>query len=317
MSRIAAVVVLVAALVTQAFALTEDFSSNPFGNWSFGVGDNSNSQFTWNSAAPAVYTGDAVGSLSVHLDSSLPTARFQRPLGATVTDTDSFTLKTRFSFDVTSAGSSDFMQLAFGLVNSSLTGGNRTGTMPSFGDATTFHTVEFNYFPNVSTFGGPTLSPAVFGAQKGGSDAFGNFAAYFLSEADLGDNTIGVTALPQSVTLEASLNYNGATKSLALTMNRVEPDGSLTPLNIEQPPLSLTTLPPFANYDAGFPFAVDALAIMAYRDAADFVPASVSLVADLTFQQFEFATALVPEPGLAGLLVLGSASVFFWRQRRR
>ena len=61
-------------------SLTENFSSNPFGTWSFGVGDNSHNQFTWTNT-PAVYTGDSNGELDVHLNSSLPTARFQRPLG--------------------------------------------------------------------------------------------------------------------------------------------------------------------------------------------------------------------------------------------
>lgn len=44
----------------RAITLTEDFSSDPFAVWSFGIGDNSNAQFAWNSSAPAAYTGDAV-----------------------------------------------------------------------------------------------------------------------------------------------------------------------------------------------------------------------------------------------------------------
>ena len=82
------------AATIASTSLTENFSSNPFapiGNWSFGIGDNSKDQFTWTNT-PAAYTGDSTGELDVHLNSSLPTARFQRPLGVTLTDTNSITL---------------------------------------------------------------------------------------------------------------------------------------------------------------------------------------------------------------------------------
>jgi hypothetical protein len=301
------VVVLTAALAASSVhALVEDFSSDPFATWSFGVGDNSNSQFTWNTDLPK-YTGDAAGSLTVNLNSSLPTARLDRPLGGSYTDTDSFTLATRFSFQVTSAPGDQFMQIAFGLVNSSLTGGDRTG-------ADVYHTVEFNYFPNVSTFfgTGPTVSPAVFGANKAGN-AFNNFAAFFFSEADLGDNTTGITELPQGLTLEATLTYNGAAKTLALTIHRVEADGSLTLLDIEQPPMSLISLPPFSNYDGAAPFVVDTLAIMAYRDGYTSA-ADPSLVAAVTFERFEFT--VIPEPSTA-LLTLSALAALGLLGRRR
>ena len=285
-----------------AFALVEDFAANPFTTWSFGIGNNANSQLAWNSSAPAVYSGDAVGSLSVHLNSSLPTARFQRPLGATLTDTDSFTLATRFSFNITSAPGDQFMQMAFGLVNSGLTGGDRTGSFSNFGSDNTFHTVEFTYFPNDSFFSGATLSPAVFGAQKSGGDAFGNFASIFGSGSDLGDNTVGITELPQNVTLEALLAYNGGTKVLTLTMNQVNPNGSLTLLNTELPALNLNG----SGYDSAFPYLVDSLAIMAYNDGFTSSNAP-SLVADLTFERFEFITAAIPEPSVALLVMLATA----------
>ena len=306
------VVALTAALAASSVhALVEDFSSDPFATWSFGVGDNSNSQFTWNTDLPK-YTGDAAGSLTAHLNSSLPTARFDRALGGSYTDTDSFTLATRFSFAVTSAPGDQFMQIAFGLVNSAQTGGDRTGSASTSADV--YHTVEFNYFPNVSTFfsTGPTLSPAVFGANKS-DNAFNNFAAFFFSEADLGDNTTGITELPQALTLQATLTYNGIAKTLSLTIHRVEADGSLTLLDIEQPPMSLTSLPPFTNYDGGAPFVVDTLAIMAYQDGFT-TAANPSLEADVTFERFEFT--VIPEPSTA-LLTLGALAVVGLLGRRR
>jgi hypothetical protein len=307
-----AAAMLAAQLSHAAVSFTEDFSSDPFapaGNWSFGIGDNSNSQFTWNSAAPAAYTGDAVGSLGVHFDSSLPTARFQRSLGVTVSDADDFALTARFRFNVTTAGTEDFMQIAFGLVNSALTGGNRTGTTPSFGDADTFHTVEFDYFPNVTAFGGPTLTPTVFGAQSGGSDIFGNFASIFGPDSDLGDNGAGfITALPENIVLEAALNYDGTAKTLTLTMSQVNPDGSLTLLNTGVPALSLAF--------GGTPFSVDSLAIMAYFDAADFDPSTLSLEADATIERFEFFTP-VPEPSTMALVCFGVAAALLGGGSRR
>lgn len=306
-----AAAMLAASLSHASVSFTENFSSDPFapaGNWSFGFGDNSNSQFTWNSATPAVYTGDAVGSLSVLLDSSLPTVRLQRPLGVTVTDADDFTLTTRFSLSVSAAGVEDFMQIAFGLVNSTLTGGNRTGTTPSFGDADTFHTVEFDYYPNLTAFGGPTLTPTVIGAQSGGSDIFGNFASIFGPDSDLGDNGAGlITALPENVVLEAGLDFDSATKTLTLTMSQVNPDGSLTLLNTGVPALSLAF--------GGTPFSVDSLAIMAYFDAADFDPSTLSLEADATFERFEFFTP-VPEPSTMALLCFGVVAAVLSGKKR-
>lgn len=301
--KFAAVFGLALALGRSTLAsvsFTEDFSTNPFVVWSFGIGsgDPSTNRFVWNSSAASAYTGDPVGALDVHLDSSLPTVRLQRPLGVTVTDANDFLLKARFSFTVTGAPTNQSMQIAFGLVNSSLTGGNRTGSDGVFIDDDTFHTVEFNYFPQISTFSspptGPTLSPAVFGAHKPGNDAFGNFAAYFLSEADLHDNTNGIHELPQNVTLEAALAYSSATKTFTLTMRQVNGDNSTTLLETEVPPMSLVNLPAFGTYDTNFPFSVDSLAIMAYRDGFT-TTNNPSLVADITFQRLSFY-ASPPEP---------------------
>jgi hypothetical protein len=301
---------LLAALSSFTFAVsfTEDFSANPFAVWSFGFGgaDPSTNRFVWNSSAPAAYAGDAVGALAVHLDSSLPTVRLQRPLGVTLTDTNDFTLIARFSFTITAAPTNQSIQMAFGLINSSLTGGNRTGTDGVYIDDDVFDTVEFNYFPQTSTYSstptGPTLTPAVFGAHAPGNDAFGNFAAFFFTEADLHDNTTGIKELPQSVTLQATLAYNGTTKTTALTMYQVKPDGALTYLNTELPAMNLA-LPPFlSTYDTNFPFVVDAVAIMAYQDGFT-TTNNPSLIADLTFQRISFYSSPPPPPNFVSVKI--------------
>ena len=282
---------------------TENFSSNPLapgGNWSFGIGDNSNNQFTWTDT-PAIYTGDSNGELDVHLNSSLPTARFQRPLGVTLTDTNSFTLSVLFSFNITSAPDDQLMQIAFGLVNHSTTGGDRTGSPNNYYSDNAFSTVEFNYFPNVSAiYGGPDLTPSVFGAQAGAdADAFSNFAAEEAS--NLGEHTKGISSLPQNVMLQAVLNYDGSCKTITLTMGQVNPDGSVTYLDTELPPLNLVA----AGYDTNFPFVVDSLAIMAYHDGFT-TPDSPSLVADLKFQRFSFWTPAVRPPNYVSVNILST-----------
>ena len=205
--------------------------------------------------------------------------------------------------NILAASANSSMQVAFGLVNSSLTGGDRTGTSTNFASDNVFHTVEFNYFPSVTFFGGPTLTPAAFGAQKSGGDAFGNFAASF-------DTT---PSIPQNVVLEAILNYNGATRILNLTVNQVAPNGSVT-LVQSAAPMSMITPPGFSNYDTNFPWIVDSMAIMAYQDGFNQSVSDPSLQADLQFQRFEFLTP-VPEPSTAALA--GAAVLLALAARRR
>jgi hypothetical protein len=300
MFRYQSVVVLGLALALSRCAIasvsfTGNFSSNPFapaGNWSFGIGNNSNTQFIWNATAAPTYSGGATGQLDVYLNSSLPTARFQRPLGVTLTDTNDFTLTARFSFTVISAPSDQEMELAFGLVNSQWTGGDRTGSPTNYTSDNTFSTVEFDYFPNVSPiYGGPSLLPTVFGAQEPGEDAFANSAAVYGYPTDLGEHTNGVTALPQNITLQATLAYTGTNRTLTLCMSQVNPDGSLTPLDTEEPALDLVA----NGYNTNFPFVVDTLAIMAYHDGFT-TTNDPSLVADLQFQEIDFTTPVNPPP---------------------
>jgi hypothetical protein len=305
-SKFIAVLAAVALASQAGFAavsFTENFSTNPTNTWSYGIGDNTNTQIIWNASAPPAWAGDSVGELDVHLDSSLPTVRFQRLLGVTLTDTNSFTLSTVFSFNVINAPGDQQMQIAFGLVNSALTGGDRTGSPTNFYSDNTFHTVEFDYFPNVSAlFGGPTLTPTVFGAQvSSNADAFSNIASIFGSDSDLGDNINGITALPQNVTLRADLVYNGATKTITLTMSQVNSNGTLTVLDTELPSLTLTS----SFYNVDFPFQVDSLAILAYQDGFTTTD-EPSLVADLRFQEFDFTSDLPQAPSYVSIAVINT-----------
>ena len=301
------VLALALAARLEALNVSSDFSTNPLtgGGWSFGVGSNANNQFAWNQPG---------SSLLVHVDSSLPSVRLDLPIGAALTTSTDFTLTSRFSFTVTSAPDNEGMQFAFGLVNHALTGGDRTGTSANFGSDNAFHTVEFNYFPNVSpAFGsGRTLTPAVFGAQSGGGDAFSNFASVFGSGADLGDNTVPpqIDQLPQAALLLATLNYSASTKLLVLTMQRVNADSSVTTLDTGVPALNLSGISPS--------FAVDSLAIMAYADGFNgdpFTSPQVALVGDMNIQQIAVSSP-VPEPASALLLVSAGGFLALLRRRR-
>lgn len=282
--------------------LVESFSSDPLGPgspWSFGIGSNANSQFQYDSVSKV---------LNVHLNSSLPTARFDRPLGQTLTDTSSFSLAARFSMQITSAPGDQFMQIAFGLTNQSLTGGDRTGSAGNFTSDNVFHTFEFTYFPNVSQFGGPALSPAIFGAQVNSDDAFSNFASLFAGDSDLGDNAVGIKSLPQDTTLEAHLVYNGSTKTATLSMFQVV-GNALVAINTETPPLVISA--PFSGYDTTHPFSLDTLSIMAYHDGFT-TPTAPSLVADVAFQSL---AVIVPEPSSLLLAALGGIWLLYRRRR--
>lgn len=310
-------ILIVGTPAFAALSVTEDFSTDPLATnrWTFGVGSNANSQFVYQNTAPA-FAGDSAGSLGVHLDSSKPTARLDLPLGTNLTDTVDFTLTAQFSFVVTSAPGDQFMQIAFGLVNHTLTGGDRTGSFADFTSDDVFHTIEFNYFPNVGAFGGPTLAPTVFGAQKASGDAFSNTATIFGAGSNLGDNTTGVTSLPQNVNLQATLAYTGATRLLTLQIAEIDPlTGALTPIFTEVPILDLLAPPAFgAGYDPAASFSVDSLAIMAYQDGFT-TAGDPSLVGDLTFQKIAL-TSPVPEPATTALL-LGASLLGAARMRPR
>jgi len=291
------IIVLLGALAlssvsSMAYDLVETFASNPLNpgsGWTFGVGSNANSQFSWDSTT---------SSLDVHVDSSLPTARFDTPLGTTFTGSTDFTLTARFSFTVTSAPGDQDMQFAFGLTNSATTGGDRTGSYSNFSSDNTFNTVEYDYFPNVSPlYGGPTLSPSVFGAQSGGNDAFSNFASVFGPSSLLTGNP-----LPTAQELQATLAYSALGQTLTLTIQQVNADNSLTLLDVV--PLSTSGLDPT--------FSVDTLSIMAYNDG--FTDSSEpSLVGDMSFQRLE----VVPEPSTTGLLAMGVIGIGAWWRRSR
>lgn len=115
---------------------------------------------------------DRPGTLRVLYDTTLPAGRISTPIGRVLTSGDEFefgailTIRSEGLF----ADPNGFSQIAFGLWNAHTTGMNRA-SFPS--DA--FDLVGFDYFPNVGEFGGPFLSPGVFGGNVQ-NNAFFNFS---------------------------------------------------------------------------------------------------------------------------------------------
>jgi hypothetical protein len=186
----------------------ERFAADPLGGTGPNVfvaeGDTA-SRFAFVADEPSRFPGDRPGTLRVLYDTRLPTARISAPFGAALSlDADfSFGAILTIRSEGFFASPDGFSQIAFGLWNAATTGMNRTG-FPS--DA--YDLVELDYFPNVTAFGGPFVSPSVFGGNVG-DNAFFNFA---FQSAE--------TVLPHDAPLLIEGRYTAATRSLQVTVSR-------------------------------------------------------------------------------------------------
>ena len=155
--------------------LVERFSADPLAgggrNAFFTEGDVA-TRFSYIAGEPSHFPADREGTLRVRYDTTLPAARISTPIGQILSSGADFefgailTIRSNGFF----ADPNGFSQIAFGLWNAATTGMNRTG-FPS----DTFDLVGFDYFPNAGEFGGPFLSPGVFGGNVL-DNAFFNFA---------------------------------------------------------------------------------------------------------------------------------------------
>jgi hypothetical protein len=188
--------------------LVERFASDPLAgagpNVFYAEGD-AGRRFTYLAGEPSHFPGDREGSLRVLYDTTLPAGRISTPIGRVLTLDDDFGFGAIFTIrsEGFHADPNGFSQIAFGIWNAATTGMNRT-VFPS----DSFDLVEFDYFPNVTPFGGPFLTPTVFGGIVGGN-AFLNFA-FQSSEV----------ALPPDVPLLVQARYAAANRSLRLTLSR-------------------------------------------------------------------------------------------------
>jgi hypothetical protein len=186
----------------------ERFDADPLAgvgpNAFFAEGDAA-ARFFFVPGEPSHFPGDREGTLRVTYDTLLPAARISAPFGdAPSTDADfSFGAILTIRSDGFFADPEGFSQIAFGLWNAATTGLSRT-TFPS----DSFDLVEFDYFPNVTAFGGPFVSPTAFGGNVG-DNAFFNFA---FQSAE--------TALPLDVPLLIEARHSAAARQLRVTVGR-------------------------------------------------------------------------------------------------
>jgi hypothetical protein len=208
-ATLGAVLVLGAAFLSPLSAqMVERFDADPLTGQSknvfIGEGDVA-SRFTFLADEPSHFPADHDGTLRLVYDTTLPTARLSTYSGQV------FSLDADFDFGAILTIRSDgfladpngFSQIAFGLWNAARTGLNRT-SFPS----DSFDLVEFDYFPNVTAFGGPFVSPSVFGGNVA-DNAFFNFA---FNSAEV--------ALPLDTPLLVQCHYNAALRRLNVKVSR-------------------------------------------------------------------------------------------------
>jgi hypothetical protein len=280
--RVAAVVAMVAAVVAGAAAPAgavtrgweEEFAGDPF----LDEGDGGplferrgpQDAFAWDPLAPPAWEGDAAGVLRARFDTLEPTARAFAPLARSLGRGDDFSVTAAFVIRPEGffADPFGFAQIAFGLMNRTATGDDRTGD-PDDARADTFDTVEFDYFPNVSPFfGGPFAGGAAFGGAAG-EDAFTNLVAAAVP-----------LALPLGEPLEASLTHRSADGTIEIQVSAIAPNGERLPL------LQVPVVLPAGSLSPGF--ALDAVGIFAYHDGYNiFSESGRSLRADVDFHRLE------------------------------
>jgi len=226
----------------------EDFHTDPTQRFlqRFRVHGPGAAQFDHEHSAPR-FRGDRSGSLAVTYDSLEPTSRYYNRFPLTFTQADDFVFGAILTIrpEGFEPDPSGFHPIAFSLFNATTTGDDRTGDLSDF-RADTFDTVEFSWFPNVSPFfGGPFLSPDVFGTAVG-ADAFLSFA---------------FTSVPLSLepgkTYLVEMEHSAAARTLTARLYRLHPLGGAIPVDGSTVVVDLSSI-------GGF--TVNSIGISAYHD---------------------------------------------------
>lgn len=229
-------------------------------------------------AAPA-FSSDRHGALRATYDAAHPSTRAVATLGELYTEQDDFIFGAVLTLrsETFHADPFGFHPITLSLVNQATTGFNRTGNFTDF-RSDTFDTVEVAYFPQVSPlFGGPFLSPSVFG-EAAGDDAFANFA-FGSSQFEIPlDSPVAIVA-----------EHLAAERKLVVTVHSIGADGK--PVEI-----------PGAHTEASLAFlsgfTVNGLAITAYEDGFNiFAPSGLSVHAEADYERLLFVPGRLGAPG--------------------
>ncbi len=229
-------------------------------------------RLSWQRDRPA-FPGDRPGSLTALYDARLAPGRFGVPLAEIWDQDDTFTAAAIFVIepDGFRADPNGFFAISWGLWNTTQTGMNRTGDFSDFA-ADSFELLEFAWFPNVSDFfGGPFLSPALFGEADEASPLFpflGGFANFAFGSEE--------ATLPLGEPLMAVLEHRPEVDAVVVSVHRVVNGGRVVPIPGAVSVIDLTTLPHRA-------YSFDALGLTLWQDGFSGEPSS--LHARVTFHR--------------------------------
>ncbi len=252
--------ILCAGLPASA-GFVERFEEDPLsgtGRHVFFIEGDAAARFTYLPDERPRFPGDRKGTLRVLYDTTAPQARISTPLGEVLSVNADFTLGAILTIRSEGffASPDGFSQIAFGLWNSFTTGFNRTGF-----PADAYDLVEFDYFANVGVFGGPFLTPSIFGGNVS-DNAFFNFA-FQSSEV----------ALPLDVPLLCTLSYSAAERRIRVTVAAHDRGIHFRDIINASVTVDLSILDPT--------FLVDSLGIAAYFEGFESLRAEVDF--DLLF----------------------------------
>jgi hypothetical protein len=257
-----------ATLVQDGAALT--FSQDPFIHGTVLIEGAAEERLTWNDDGPA-FPGDRPGSLTALYDSTLEPGRFGVLLPERWNQDDTFTAAAVFVIEGEgfSADPSGFFGISWGLWNTSEPGLDRTGDFTDFA-ADTFEVLEWAWFPNVSLFfGGPFLSPSIFGEALPDDPSFpflGGFTNFGFGSTEV--------SLPLDEPLLAVMEHLPDADALVVSVSRIVNGGRVIPVPGASAVIDLTSLPSRV-------YSVDALGLTLWQDG--FSGATPSVDVALTY----------------------------------
>jgi hypothetical protein len=262
--------ILAPALAESGFV--ETFADDPVTGARLQLHDGDGSRFAYQAADH---------SLLARYNTARPTARLIRPLCRPLTQSDSFEITV--TFRIRSAGfiadTRRNAQIAFGLMNSITTGTDRVYGLNNGG---TFDLMSFDYYPNITLFGGPSLGPTFINH---------NIGQGFSSAIDFGFGPetqmdgIGEGPLPLDTWLTAEMRYSGPDRVATLRVLNSAGPLAINTVGDEYEAGGLDGDPTtIITKQAGVGFTVDSFGIFLWTDTSATFP---TVIADVDFQRIE------------------------------
>ncbi|MEP0844826.1 MAG: hypothetical protein HRF43_19165, partial [Phycisphaerae bacterium] len=208
--------VLWPALAARAEAgFVETFDDDPIAAGRFEVHDGDPSRFVYRPAERV---------LLARYNSLHPTARLVRRLCRPLNQSDSFDFEAVFRLKSSGfvADPRRYAQIAFGLMNAATTGHERVYGLNGQGS---FDLLSFDYYPNVTLFGGPSAGVTIIQSDTGIGYAG---AIHFAFGSETALDEAGEAPLPLDEWLTAEVRYDGPARRARL---RILHDGQPLPIN--------------------------------------------------------------------------------------